>query len=231
MRLTDRESCFAARRERINVLSTEPTFISFNNQFVWCSCPNVHFSLRNICGGWRESGEESIKMYSSLQIERWAREEKKRPMPSWKPQTCFVMPLPGNQGKSHAMSLYVVSFKHFVKCIIWDVSENNLVLWRDPFPQCNKSSKTWCIKHFCMSSCHYVILLWIHNQHPLLRIKDWGHFKEQIVLWLGEATFFILICMQLIIGDIIEPLTLCLAVFDVLLMYSHLILTTERWNK
>ena len=34
MRLTDQESCFATRRERMNVLSTELTFISFNNQFV-----------------------------------------------------------------------------------------------------------------------------------------------------------------------------------------------------
>lgn len=38
-----------------------------------------------------EWGRNSIKMYNSLKIERWAREEKKT-MPSQKPQTCFIMP-------------------------------------------------------------------------------------------------------------------------------------------
>ena len=44
--------------------------------------------------------------------------------------------------ENYAMSLYVVSFKHFVKCIIWNVSENNLILGRDLIPLCNKPSKT-----------------------------------------------------------------------------------------
>lgn len=46
------------------------------------------------------------------------------------------------------------------------------------------------------------------------------HFKGQIILQLGKATFYTHqgICRQLIIGGITEPLTLCLAVFDMLLM-------------